>query len=68
LAIAFILPPTYALTAFLGAAFNAWIALFNLIPIGILDGYKIFTWNKQIWAIAFAASIALTLSSYGFLL
>jgi Zn-dependent protease len=68
LAIAFILPPTYALTAFLGAAFNAWISLFNLIPIGILDGYKIFTWNKTIWAIAFAASIALTLFTYTYLL
>lgn len=47
-----------------GAAFNAWIALFNLIPFGILDGYKIFRWNKKNWALAFATSVALTLISY----
>jgi Zn-dependent protease len=49
---------------FLGAFFNAWIALFNLIPFGILDGYKIFSWDKKIWALAFAASAALTVVSY----
>jgi Zn-dependent protease len=41
------------------AYLNAIIALFNLIPIGILDGYKIFNWNKMFWALAFAASAVL---------
>lgn len=31
---------------------NFWIALFNLLPIGPLDGRKIFTWNPVIWVIA----------------
>jgi Zn-dependent protease len=45
---------------FLFAAYlNAIIALFNLIPIGILDGYKIFLWNKMYWALAFAVSAVL---------
>jgi len=47
-----------------GAAFNAWIALFNLIPFGILDGFKVFVWNKIIWALAFTVSLALSLVSY----
>ncbi len=48
----------------LGALFNGYIAVFNLIPIGILDGFKIFNWNKMVWALAFAASAALTAVAY----
>jgi Zn-dependent protease len=47
----------------IGAFFNAYIALFNLIPLGILDGFKIFHWNKTVWALAFAVSILLTVIS-----
>lgn len=47
-----------------GAAFNAWIALFNLVPFGMLDGFKIFLWNKTVWASAFTISIVLTAVSY----
>jgi len=43
------------------AAFNAWIALFNLIPFGILDGFKVFSWNKAVWALAFTLSLTLTI-------
>jgi Zn-dependent protease len=43
-----------------GALINAIIALFNLVPFGIMDGLKIFWWNKRIWAAAFVASIVLT--------
>jgi len=46
--------------AMLSAAFNAWIALFNLVPVGILDGWKVFSWNKIVWGAAFALSLALT--------
>jgi Zn-dependent protease len=38
---------------------SAFIAVFNLIPIGILDGRKVFHWNKTIWGIAFTLSLAL---------
>jgi Zn-dependent protease len=47
----------------IGAFFNAYIALFNLLPLGILDGFKIFHWNKVVWAFAFAISIVLTIIS-----
>jgi Zn-dependent protease len=42
-----------------GASFNAWIALFNLLPFGVLDGQKIFEWNKIIWGIVMATTMAL---------
>lgn len=48
----------------LGAAFNAGICLFNLIPFGLLDGFKIFRWNKVVWIMSFAVSVVLTLISY----
>jgi len=48
----------------IGALINGYIAVFNLIPIGILDGFKIFQWNKPVWALAFTASAALTAASY----
>jgi Zn-dependent protease len=41
------------------AFFNATIAVLNLIPLGILDGYKIFKWNKVVWAFAFVPAVAL---------
>jgi len=47
-----------------GGFFNAYIAAFNLIPFGALDGLKIFNWNKIIWGLAFATSAALTVIGY----
>ncbi len=53
----------YAALIFL-AYINAFMALFNLIPFGVLDGYKIFVLNKKVWAAAFAASIILVIPTY----
>jgi Zn-dependent protease len=47
-----------------GAFFNGYIAVFNLIPIGILDGFKIFRWNMKAWALAFTISVALTIMGF----
>jgi Zn-dependent protease len=67
LGVAFVPSPFSGMFLF-GALFNAaWIALFNLIPMGILDGYKIFSWDKKVWALTFAASVALTVISYIFI-
>lgn len=50
---------------FLIVAFiNAILAVFNLIPFGVLDGLKVFRWNKIIWAVTFAAAIALIAYTY----
>lgn len=51
-------------TLIFGAFFNAWISLLNLIPFGMLDGFKVFRWSKKIWALAFTVSVALTIISY----
>jgi len=50
--------------AMLIAAFNAWIALQNLIPFGVLDGAKVFWWNKAVWSTTFIMSIALTILTF----
>jgi Zn-dependent protease len=57
--------PYYVLFMWL-ASFNAFIAVFNLIPFGILDGFKIFSWNKKVWVATFAAAAALTVYTYLF--
>src|SRR3989344_4595038 len=36
------------MVSYIGAKINAFIALFNLLPIAILDGKKIYQWNKAI--------------------
>jgi Zn-dependent protease len=49
---------------FFAAYINAFMAIFNLIPFGILDGYKIFSFNKKLWAFAFVPSAILTIFAY----
>ncbi len=51
--------PLYLLLALFSAYISAFIAVFNLVPLGILDGWKVFHWNKLIWGIAFAVSLVL---------
>ncbi len=41
----------------IGAQINAWLAIFNLIPIAMLDGAKVFYWNKGVWLGTFLVSI-----------
>jgi Zn-dependent protease len=40
------------------AEINAWLALFNLIPIGPLDGRKIFQFRPLMWLLLFLLSAA----------
>jgi len=48
----------------IGASFNGWIAMFNLIPLGVLDGQKIFDWNKLVWGITMTAAMGLFIIGY----
>ncbi len=45
--------------AFFIGYINAFLAFFNLLPIGPMDGMKIFRWRKEIWIGALASSIGL---------
>jgi len=45
--------------AVVGSFFNALIVLFNILPFWLLDGWKVFRWNKAVWGIIFALSIVL---------
>ncbi len=43
--------------AFFVAYINAFLAFFNLLPFGPLDGKKIFQWKKEVWIGLLAACI-----------
>ena len=61
----FILNVAYPTLLFsLGAQINTWLAIFNLIPFGPLDGAKILRWNKWAWFAALAAGIGLFVMEY----
>jgi Zn-dependent protease len=58
LGLAFGLPITeYTGMLFFAAYINSFMAVFNLIPFGVLDGYKLFLLNKKAWVLAFVPSI-----------
>jgi Zn-dependent protease len=59
-----VLPSAFASMLFFAAYINAFMAVFNLIPFGVLDGYKIFSFKKKLWALVFIPSVILTLISY----
>ncbi len=46
------------------AFINAILAVFNLIPFGIMDGLKVFQWNKIAWTLAFIPAVVLTVYTY----
>jgi Zn-dependent protease len=46
--------PIISLAAFV----NGWLAIFNLIPLGPLDGTKVLRWNSRVWALAMALAVA----------
>lgn len=40
-----------------GFMINIWLALFNMIPFGMLDGKKVLQWNKAVYFTIVAVSI-----------
>ena len=43
-----------------GYSINSFLATFNLLPVGNIDGSKVFRWNVGIWAITIAIAGILT--------
>ena len=58
-ALTFVPPNPFFEVFVFSAALNAFIAVFNLIPVGMFDGLKVFYWNRLVWGVAFAMSAAL---------
>ncbi|MDO8340218.1 MAG: site-2 protease family protein [Candidatus Burarchaeum sp.] len=42
-----------------GIGINLWLALFNMLPIGPLDGKKVLDWSLPIWAVVAGGIFAL---------
>lgn len=40
---------------------NAFLATFNLLPFGPLDGAKVIRWNVNIWILLFISAVAMTM-------
>ena len=56
----------FSLTLFrFGFLINAWIALFNMIPLLGFDGHKILSWNKNVfYAVLIASILLVSISQY----
>ncbi len=55
-------PPLVTLVGQLGVLVNAFLAAFNLIPFGPLDGKSVLRWSTPVWAGSFAVSAGLTVA------
>jgi Zn-dependent protease len=53
---------TYALLIL--AFFNADFAAFNMIPLGPLDGRKVYRWSRPAWVATFLVSLAFVITLY----
>jgi Zn-dependent protease len=42
-----------------GTQINLWLALFNMLPFWILDGKKVWNWNKSVWITTIAIIVVL---------
>ncbi|MFW5974134.1 MAG: metalloprotease [Natrialbaceae archaeon] len=53
----------------MGVLINFFLAAFNMLPFGPLDGNAVWNWNKAVFAVVFAASALLLagfVTTYGF--
>lgn len=55
------LPDLFKPIAYYGFLINSWLALFNMIPFWLFDGYKILKWNKLVYASIAALAIVFML-------
>lgn len=50
----------------IGLSVNAMIAFFNMLPVSVLDGRKILSWNPAIFAIVIVLAFVILLVSYDY--
>lgn len=50
------LPALFKTISYYGFMINSWLALFNMLPFWLFDGYKVFRWNKLVYGILVAIS------------
>jgi Zn-dependent protease len=68
----FLLPESAALSellliiGFTGVWLNAFLGIFNMLPLGILDGAKVLAWDPKIWFSIIGSLIAIFL--FGFII
>lgn len=48
----------------LGVIINAFLAAFNMIPFGPLDGRKVVSWSKVVFLLTFAGTAALAVAAF----
>lgn len=48
----------------IGAYINGLLAVFNLIPFGVLDGHKVFSWSKAAWGATLALGVVILVSAF----
>jgi Zn-dependent protease len=46
-----------------GVMINAWLALFNMIPISVLDGRKVLAWDRTVFGIVVGIAIVMWILS-----
>jgi Zn-dependent protease len=53
-----------SMVGMIGLQVNAMIAAFNMLPVSVLDGKKVFAWNKAVFAIMILAAFGALLASF----
>ena len=50
--------------AYYGLLINSWLALFNMLPIPMFDGKKIYAWNKEVFWVMLITSGIMVMMPY----
>jgi Zn-dependent protease len=53
-----------SLIGMMGLQVNAMIATFNMLPVSVLDGRKVFAWNKGVFAVLIITAVGLLLLTF----
>lgn len=57
----------FGLIGVFGVMVNAFLAAFNMLPFGPLDGKTVWQWNRPVFVATFAVAIVMTVGSFMFI-